>query len=76
MSVIYYCDAPGCVKKAPGQETPEGWTGPAGWKYNLDDNGMLDACCDEHLDAAIAANAPPEPEADPEEEAEESAETE
>ncbi len=60
MSVLYHCDAPGCTAKEPGQLTPDGWTGPAGWKYNLDDNGMVDACSDEHLEAAIECNAPEE----------------
>jgi len=56
MSVLYYCDAPNCVNKAPGQGTPEGWTGPVGWKYNIDDDGQVDACSDAHLDEAIKRN--------------------
>jgi len=64
MSVIYYCDAPGCVKKEVGRSTPEGWTGPEGWLFDVGEEKVIDACSEDHYDKAIEAAYPPEPEAE------------
>jgi hypothetical protein len=47
MSVIYYCDAPGCVKKVAGEIGPEGWDSPVSWGGGRDDNKIYDTCSPE-----------------------------
>jgi hypothetical protein len=64
MSTIYYCDAPGCVKKAAGRPTPDGWTGPEDWMFHNGPEKVLDACSEEHLDEALTVAYPPDPEAE------------
>jgi hypothetical protein len=67
MSTIYYCDAPGCVKKAAGRPTDSGWTGPEDWMFHTGEEKVLDACSGEHLDEALAVAYPPEPEVEDDE---------
>ena len=47
MRVIYYCDAPGCVKKTPGDMGPEGWDSPNDWGGGRDDDKIYDTCSPE-----------------------------
>jgi len=47
MSVIYYCDAPGCVKKAAGEMGSEGWDSPNSWGGGRDDDRIYDTCSPE-----------------------------
>lgn len=47
MSVIYYCDAPGCVKKVQGEVGPEGWDSPNSWGGGRDDTKIYDTCSPE-----------------------------
>lgn len=58
MSVIYYCDAPGCVKKVAGEIGPEGWDSPDSWGGGRDDTRIYDTCspeCAEKVADGIAA---------------------
>jgi hypothetical protein len=58
MSVLYYCDGPGCVKKLPGRVTSEGWTGPEGWLFHHGEEKILDGCSEECYDKALEAAYP------------------
>jgi len=67
MSVIYYCDAPGCVKKAAGQIGPEGWDSPHDWHGIANDGQHYDLCsgpCVDKMKAEIDKNQPAEEEAE------------
>jgi hypothetical protein len=58
MSVIYYCDAPGCVKKVAGEIGPEGWDSPESWGGGRDDDKIYDTCspeCAEKVADQVAA---------------------
>jgi hypothetical protein len=58
MSVIYYCDAEGCVKKAAGEMGPEGWDSPESWGGGRDDDKIYDTCspaCAEKVADMVAA---------------------
>ncbi len=69
MSVIYYCDAEGCVKKEAGRSTAKGHVSPDGWSSFQQGIETVDACSEEHADDIVAANTPEE---EAESEAEES----
>jgi hypothetical protein len=71
MSVIYYCDASGCVSKSAGRATEKGHVPPDGWSSFVQGIEMMDACSPQHQEEIIAANTPEE---EPEEEAEAEAE--
>jgi len=63
MSVIYYCDAPSCVKKAAGQIGPEGWDSPPDWHGIANDGQHYDLCggpCVDKMKAEIDKNRPKE----------------
>lgn len=61
MSVIYYCDAEGCVKKEAGRASDTGWVSPDGWSTFGLEGESYDACGEKHADDIVAANTP-EPE--------------
>jgi hypothetical protein len=44
MSVIYYCDGPGCVNKAAGEIGSEGWDSPNSWGGGRSDDKIYDTC--------------------------------
>jgi len=59
MSVIYYCDAPGCVKKVAGEMGSEGWDSPKEWGGGRDDDKIFDTCspeCAEKVADMLAAH--------------------
>ena len=47
MSVIYYCDATGCVNKAAGEMGSEGWDSPNSWGGGRDGDKIYDTCSPE-----------------------------
>jgi len=63
MSVIFYCDGPGCIKKAAGQIGPEGWDSPQDWSGISDGDKIYDLCsqrCSDMRKAEIDKNQPVE----------------
>ena len=58
MSVIYYFDAPGCVKKVTGEMGSEGWDSPDAWGGGRDGDKIYDTCspeCAEKVADMVAA---------------------
>ncbi len=67
MTVIYYCDAPGCVKKVAGEIGPEGWDSPESWGGGRDDDKIYDTCspeCAEKVADQVAAREAKEAESE------------
>lgn len=71
MSVIYYCDAPGCVKKVAGEIGSEGWDSPNDWGGGRDGDKIYDTCspeCAEKVADMVAARSAKDAEAEEAEE--------
>ncbi len=60
MSVIYYCDAGGCVAKAAGRSTEDGHVPPDGWSSFVQGMEQVDACSPKHAEDIVTANTPEE----------------